>query len=49
MGYIHADDYCRKCGIQLNVDECGNDECDACAFERKPWECEDWYLEDEDE
>lgn len=43
-----ADLYCRCCGYELSADEYGNDECEACASDREPWECENFCTEEED-
>jgi uncharacterized Zn finger protein (UPF0148 family) len=45
MSDLMADYHCRKCGDPLSVDEFGETECEACANEREPWECGDFYCE----
>jgi hypothetical protein len=45
---ISADCHCRKCGVELSVDEYGNDECDVCVASREPWVYGDFYCEEDE-
>jgi hypothetical protein len=40
--------WCIKCGLELTADEYGDDECNACLYEKELGVYEDSYCNDEE-